>query len=118
MTFKRGKLGVKIVKAFISDGFLVPNLVHQGWAVHRERDLHFFTEEQFERLGVGGRGGVRVNWRGGVLWGLLEGWGGGGGVDAWLTRSLVLTAKHLQSLRVIRPDELLAWMRVENAPQI
>ena len=73
MTFKRGKLGVKIVKAFISHGFLVPNLVHQGWAVHRERDLHFFTEEQFERLGVGGRGGVRVNWRGGVLWGLLEG---------------------------------------------
>ena len=39
-------------------------------------------------------------------------------MDAWLTRSLVLTAKHLQCLRVIRPDELLAWMRVENAPQI
>ena len=37
-------------------------------AVHKERYLQFFTEEQFERLGSGrerrGRRGVRVNWRG------------------------------------------------------
>ena len=55
-------------------------------AVHKERYLQFFTEEQFERLGSGrerrGRRGVRVNWRGRAL-----------GGSAWLTRSRVLTVQ-------------------------